>query len=186
MPNIESTGILSSTMIDNIGGWLQHNLIVFIAVILLPIKFTIVRLCRDQEAESVAVLAVPEDLCYVSLGLIAGDMINGAGAFHRHYAPSTHASIDLVIVVGLNLFVAVFVHRLSQICTAQFKLWRAAQKAMNADKDSKQGELALPNESDNLQLLMNRHFLLFCIGYAFQFTAVLLWLNWVAKIIAEP
>jgi hypothetical protein len=77
-------------MIDQFGGFVQHNLIVFVAIVLLPLKWIVVRLCKDHEAEAVALMSVPEDLCYVALGLVMGDMINGAGAFHRFFDKSQH------------------------------------------------------------------------------------------------
>jgi hypothetical protein len=59
-------------MIDYLGGFIQKNLIVFMAIVLLPLKWVVVRLCRDREGEAVALMSVPEDLCYVALGLVMG------------------------------------------------------------------------------------------------------------------
>lgn len=172
-------------MIDNIGGFVQHNLIVLVAIILLPLKWIIVRVCRDREAEAVAIMSVPEDLCYVALGLVMGDMINSAGAFHKHFQGSQHVSIDLLITILVNLGVALSVHALSQTCAGQFRLWRAADKSKSSDKDSNQGSLALPNTNDNIDTLKLRHLFLFSMGYAIQLGLVLLWLNWVSKVVAN-
>jgi hypothetical protein len=160
-------------MIDEIGGFVQHNLIVFVAIVLLPLKWIVVRVCRDREAEAIAIMSVPEDLCYVALGLVMGDMINSSGAFHKHFQGSQHVSIDLLITVLANLGVALTVHRLSQTCTGQFKLWRAADKAKPADRDTNQGSLALPNAIDNIDTLKLRHLYLFSMGYAVQLALVL-------------
>jgi hypothetical protein len=171
-------------MIDQLGGWLQHNLVVFMAVIVLPLKFVVVRLCGDREAEAAAVFAVPEDLCWVALGLVLGDIINSGGAFHHYFAQSDHASIDIVVAVGANFGFAIFVHVLTRLSSSQFKLWRAAQSAQQTEDDPKQGELALPNGKENLELLMLRHLLLFCFGYGAQLLLVLFLLHWISKVIS--
>jgi hypothetical protein len=174
-------------MIDKLGGFLASNLIVFVAIVLLPLKWIVVRICRDHEAEAVALMSVPEDLCYVALGLVMGDMINSSGAFRKHFAPSTHISIDIAVTIGLNLGVALLIHRLSQACANQFRLWRAADSARSADKaiDPKQADLPLPQVQDNLLTIMLRHLFLFSIGYAVQLIVVLFWLHWVAKVVAN-
>jgi hypothetical protein len=48
-------------------------------------KWVVVRVSKDAEAEANALLSVAEDLCYVALGLVLGDMINSSGAFRRHF-----------------------------------------------------------------------------------------------------
>ncbi len=172
-------------MIDYLGGFIQHNLIVFVALILLPLKWIVVRICKDREAEAVALMSVPEDICYIALGLVMGDMINSSGAFHKHFRGSSHASIDVLITVGINLAVALIVHRLSQACTNQFRLWRAADSSRTADRDPKQAVLGLPEGEDNIHTLMLRHLFLFSMGYAIQLTLVLIWLHWVARVVAN-
>jgi hypothetical protein len=82
-------------MIDSVGGFLQHNLVVLLAVVLVPMKWVVLRLCGDSDAQSTALLTVPEDLCYVALGLVLADMANSGGAFRRYFKGSTHVSIDL-------------------------------------------------------------------------------------------
>jgi hypothetical protein len=172
-------------MIDSIGGFVQHNLIVFVAIILLPLKWIVVRLCKDHEAEATAIMSVPEDLCYVALGLVMGDMINSSGAFHKHFQGSQHISIDLLITVLVNLGVAFLVHRFAQSSARQFKLWRAAENLTLSDKNPSQGSLAIPNSLDNIGTLKLRHLFFFSMGYAVQLGLVLLWLHWVAKVVAN-
>lgn len=171
-------------MIDHLGGVLQKNLIVFVAVVLLPLKWIIVRVCKDPEAEAVALISVPEDLCYVTLGLVLGDMVNSAGAFHKHFAGSEHVSMDIMITVGINLLVALGVHRLSQWSMSHFKNWRAAGSARTAD-NPQQGNLDIPNAGDNITMIMLRHLFMFSTGYAGQLALVLVWLHWVAKVVAN-
>jgi hypothetical protein len=164
-------------MIDYLGGFIQKNLIVFMAIVLLPLKWVVVRLCRDREGEAVALMSVPEDLCYVALGLVMGDIINS----------SNHLSIDMLITVAINLIVAFVVHRMSQSCTKQFRLWRAADEAKAAD-NRYVDQLQLPQHptvADGVHTLMLRHLALFSLGYAFQLMLVLLWLHWIAKVVAN-
>lgn len=172
-------------MIDQLGGLIQHNLIVFMALVLLPLKWVVVRLCKDREAEAVALMSVPEDLCYVALGLIMGDVINSTGAFHKHFAGSKHVSIDMILTVGINLGVAFLVHRLSQSCAHQFRLWRASNESREPQEDPQLKLMDHPTVKNGVELLMLRHLALFSIGYAGQLVVVLFWLHWVAKVVAN-
>jgi len=171
-------------MIDAFGGFIQRNLIVFVAFILLPLKWIVVRLCKDEEAEALALMSVPEDLCYVALGLVMGDVINNSGAFHKHFAGSAHVSIDILITVIMGLAVALLVHRLAQTSASQFRQWRAADKTRSADRPE-QGELIFEPGDLNITMLMLRHLALFSLSYAFQLTLVLIWLHWIAKVVAN-
>lgn len=171
-------------MIDRIGAFIQANLVVFVALVLLPLKWVVVRVLKDPEAEAAALMSVPEDICYVALGLVMGDMVSGTGAFQKHFAGSPNSSIDKFITVGANLVVAILVHRLSQWCTGYFRQWRASEKALDSDVDPRQGELKIPHSEDNMKRLMVRYLFFFSIGYAFQLLIVLLWLHWVAKVVA--
>lgn len=108
-------------MIERLGDIFQHNLIVLAAVVLLPLKWVVLRVCKDNEAEVAAIVAVPEDLCYVGVGLVLGDIVNNAGAFRRYFAHSRHLSIDLLITVLLSFAVAVIIHVLAQLGSGQLK-----------------------------------------------------------------
>lgn len=172
--------------IDHFGAFIQTNLVVFVALVLLPLKWLVVRVLKDPEAEAVALMSVPEDICYVALGLVMGDMVSGNGAFQKHFAGSPNSSIDKCLTVGANLAVAILVHRLSQGCTAYFRQWRAAEAARAKDQDSdpRQGSLQIPNAGDNIKRLMVRYLGHFSLGYAVQLAIVLMWLHWVAKVVA--
>jgi hypothetical protein len=172
-------------MIDHLGGWLQHNLIVFVAIVLLPLKWVVVRICRDREAESLALMSVPEDLSYVALGLVMGDMINSSGAFRKYFAGSQHVSIDILITVAINLGVALIVHSVAQWSAKHFRSWRAAENASVITEHPDQGSLAIPNEADNVMTIKLRHLFLFASGYGFQLLATFAWLHWVAKVVAN-
>lgn len=174
-------------MIDWVGGFVEHNLVVFVAIVLLPLKWIVVRLWKDAEAEAVALMSVPEDICYVALGLVMGDMINNAGSFHKYFGTSKHISIDIGVTVAINVGIALLVHRLSQACAAQFRLWRAADNTRSTNDEPNSGQVALPlpDIADNVTTIMLRHLFLFSIGYAGQLVLVLGWLHWVAKVVAN-
>jgi len=172
-------------MIDHIGGWLQHNLVVFVAVVLLPMKWVVVRLCKDPEAEAAALLSVPEDLCYVVLGLVLGDLTSSAGAFRHHFAASDHVTMDLAVTVCVGIVVALTVHRIAQRGTRNYQSWRAAGQSRSTDASS-EGQLELPITpmDANLTMIMARHLLMFSACYAIQLIVVLIWLHWVASVVA--
>jgi hypothetical protein len=96
-------------MIESISGFLQRNLIVLLAVVLVPMKMGILRLCGDTEAQRAAFQSIPEDLVYVSMGLILGDFATSGGAFRYYFAGSPHLPMDLAVVVMFGLLVAISV-----------------------------------------------------------------------------
>ena len=83
-------------MIDHIGDFLQHNLVVLLAVVLVPMKWVVLRVCGDTDAQAVALLSIPEDICYVTLGLILGDVVSSTGAFRKEFHGSSHISIVIL------------------------------------------------------------------------------------------
>jgi hypothetical protein len=172
-------------MIEQIAGYLQSNLVVFLSIVVLPLKWCVVRICRDREAESVAVLSVPEDLCYVGLGLVLGDVINSTGAFHKYFRQSSHASMNILVTLGIGLGVAFSIHLFGQWSSRHLKGWRAAERCSTADVVPKPGESEIPNASENFRTLMFRHMFLFLLGYGVQLGIVFFWLHWIAKIVSN-
>jgi hypothetical protein len=168
-------------MVEQIAGYLQRNLVVFLSVLVLPLKWTVVRICRDREAEGAAILAVPEDLCYVALGLVLGDVINSQGAFHRHFKGSPYPAMDMFVTVGFGLGFALSIHLLGQWSMLHFKSWRAAESA-----PSLLGASKIPNAEKNFLTLTLRHMFLFLFGYGAQLGMILPWLHWIAGIISDP
>jgi len=174
-------------MIERIGDILQKNLVVFVALCVVPLKWGIVRLCRDRESEAAALFAVPEDLCYVSLGLVLGDLVSANGAFRKHYSDSPHVSIDLCVVAALLLTAAVAIHQLFRATMHQYKGWRAAQEARTKflgapattvnDQDK-------TRKDNNYMLLIVRHLLLFCFAYMAQLAISLCILHYVSAVIS--
>jgi hypothetical protein len=154
-------------------------------VVILPLKWIVVRISRDPEAEAGALLAVPEDLWYVTLGLLLGDINSNSGAFRRYFARSSHASIDIVIAVSLNLAIALMIHRLARWVADHFRNWRAAGMARASNLSSQQMELPLETADENIKTLMIRHLFLFLVGYLGQLALVLIWLHCVAKVISS-
>ena len=167
-------------MIERIAGFLQNNLVVFLSVFVLPLKWIVVRVCRDSEAEGAALLAVPEDLCYVAFGLVLGDVINSKGAFHHHFAGSAHVDMDLFVTVGVGLIVALLIHVCAQWSLRHFKGWRAAVRASTSEDAAR-----VPNSEDNFLTLELRHMFLFLSGYGAQLILIFPWIHWISAVISQ-
>jgi hypothetical protein len=172
-------------MIEWLAGLLQRNLVVCLAFVVIPMKWLIVRVCRDKEAEAVAILSAPEDLCYVVLGLVMGDVINGSGAFHREFGKSPYISMEIFLTVSLGLAIALGIHVLAQFADKHWKGWRAAERSLATDMKPKPGEVAIPNAEDNFRTLQYRHMFLFLLGYGLQLVLIFPWIHWIANVIGR-
>jgi hypothetical protein len=175
-------------MIDHIGDFLQHNLVVLLAVVLVPMKWVILRICGDSEAQSVALLSIPEDICYVSLGLILGDMANSGGSFRKYFQSSSHISIDIFVTATLNVFVAILVHFFAKKGNDHFKTWRAAGVARTRNPASpgpQQLELPITATDELIQRIQIQHMAVFSLLYATQLAMVIWWLSWIAKVVSS-
>jgi hypothetical protein len=170
--------------IDRVGTWLLQNVVVLAAVFVVPLKMLVIRVCGDREQMALSFFAIPEDLCWVALGLVLGDVINGAGAFHKHYANSKHVNVDVVIVTVLGVGAALFVHLFGQLANANFRSWRAAQRVKSLQPVPNQEELAIPNGENNFHLLLVRYLAAFSFFYSVQFLFSGLLLVRVARIIS--
>lgn len=174
-------------MIDRIGTFLQQHLIIFVAVVLVPIKLAVLRWCGDNEGTRAAFLSLPEDLVYISLGLILGDITASRGAFHRWFSHSANAQMDLYVTVGIGILVAVVVHLLAKWTNDHFKTWRAASAVSMRKKDAnpQQHDLGLPTLDANVLLIQIRHLALASILYLLQLWVTLRWLEWIARVLAN-
>lgn len=174
-------------MIEAIGGFLQHNLIVLLAVILVPMKLGILRLCGDGEAQRVAWLSIPEDLVYVSLGLVLGDFATSGGAFRRHFITSAHLQMNLLVTVMAGVFVAIIIHVFAKWTNDQVKSWRAASQARLriTTANPLQGELGLQPADSNIRTIQLRHIALAAILYLSQLVVAIKWLSWIAGVLAN-
>ena len=175
-------------MIDRIGDFLQHNLVVLVATVLVPMKWLILRVCGDTEAQAVALLSIPEDICYVTLGLILGDVVSVSSSFRKHFAGSSHISIDIFIIAMLNVVVAILVHIFAERSNDHFKTWRAASviRARNLSSPGPQ-QIELPHTATdgNIQTIQIRHMAFFSLLYACQLVLAIWWLSWIAKILVN-
>ncbi len=170
-------------MIERLGDFLQHNLVFFLAVILVPFKIVINRFCRDKEGEAAAILSIPEDLCYVALGLILSDLLTPAGALHRYFKGSKHIATNIAIVIAINIGVAITVHFLSQPMQSAYRRWRATESIIT---EPQQGELAFAASGDDaVDHLLAHHFITLAMLYSLQLAIVVVWLHWLAKVIAN-
>lgn len=175
-------------MIDRIGGFLQHNLIVLLAVVLVPMKLLVLRVVGDTEGQSTALLAIPEDSCYVALGLILGDVATGSHAFQKNFSGSAHASLDIVVTAVINVGVAVIIHKLAMTGNDHFNIWRAADVARVSDPSSvgpQQIELPLTPTDQQIRMIQVRHLAIFSLLYAIQMWIVVRWIAWIAKVMAN-
>jgi hypothetical protein len=174
-------------MIEHIGDFLQHHLVVLAAAVLVLVKLVILRLCRDSEGEAMALLSFPEDLCYVALGLILADLVSSEGAFRRHFRGTQHFGIDIAITIVLNVGVALLVHKLAWKGNEHFKTYRAAGSVRIRKPEFAGSQLELPITAtdDNFQTIQVRGIALFSMLYAFQIILVMWWFSWISGIISN-
>ena len=170
-------------MIERLGDFLQHNLVFFLAIILVPLKIVIIRFCRDKEGEAAAILSIPEDLCYVALGLIVSDLLTPAGALHRYFQGSKHTATNIAIVITINVGVAIAVHTLAQLTQSAYRRWRGTEALVD---EPHQSEFAFAASGDDaVDHLIAHHFITLAMLYSLQLAIVVVWLHWLAKVIAN-
>lgn len=174
-------------MIESIGGFLQHNLIVLLAVVLVPMKLGILRICGDGDAQKDALLSIPEDLVYVSLGLVLGDFATSGGAFRRFFARSQHITMNLAVTVMIGIIVAITVHLLAKWTNDHLKGWRAASNVRfrTGISDPLQTELQLEPADSNVRFIQIRHITLVSLLYLFQLGITIRWLAWIASVLSS-
>ncbi len=88
-----------------------------------------VRLCKDRDSEMDTVLAIPEDVSYVSAGLILSSVSSGTGPLQDYFGStgSFYLATDVAIVLLINCVVSIVVHKISHSLTKkQYMTWRAA------------------------------------------------------------
>jgi len=174
-------------MIESFSGFLQHNLIVLLAVVLVPMKLGILRLVGDGDAQKVAFLSIPEDLVYVSLGLVLGDFATSGGAFRKHFATSSHVPMDLFVTIMIGVIVAITIHVLAKWANDQVESWRAASGARMRVMSSNplQGELGLEPADSSIRMIQVRHISLVSILYLLQLAVAIRWLAWIASVLGQ-
>ena len=173
-------------MIESISGFLQRNLVVLLAVVLVPMKLVILRLCADSEATRAAFLSIPEDLVYVSLGLVLGDLATSGGAFRHHFSHSSHVPMDFAVTIGVGMVIAVGVHVVSKWTNDHIKSWRAASHVrMRTGPVPLQGELDLRPADHNIRLIQIRHIALCGMLYLIQLVMTIKWITWIASVLAN-
>jgi hypothetical protein len=176
-------------MIELISDFLLHNLVVLLAIVLVPAKWVILRICGDSEAQAVALLSVPEDICYVLLGLILGDLSNSDGAFRRYFRGSAHVTLNIIVTAGINVCLAIVIHMLSKWANDSFRLWRAARETRDEhERAVGPNQLELPETTtrEGVATIENRGFATFTLLYFLQFAVAVPWLYWIARIVSNP
>jgi hypothetical protein len=174
-------------MIESVSGFLQRNLIVLLAIVLVPMKLGILRLCGDTEAQRAAFISIPEDLVYVSLGLVLGDFATSGGAFRRWFGNSAHLTMNLAVTVGVGVAVAISVHVLAKWTNDNILGWRAASgvRLRSGTPIPLQGELELQPADKNVRLIQIRHIALSSVLYLLQLAITIRWLSSIAKVLAN-
>lgn len=174
-------------MIESISGFLQRNLIVLLAVVLVPMKLGVLRLCGDDEAQRGALLSIPEDLVYVSLGLVLGDFATAQGAFRHYFSRSSHMTMNLAVTVMIGVLVAIGVHVLAKWTNDQMRGWQAASnvRLRSGVPDPLQRELDFAPSDSNIRLIQIRHLALASMLYLLQLCFTIRWIAWIANVLAN-
>lgn len=174
-------------MIDSLAGFFQHNLIAMLAVILVPMKLIILRVCGDNEAQRAAFLSIPEDLVYVSLGLVLGDFATSGGAFRHYFAGSKQVPMALAVTVGIGVVVAIGVHLLAKWTNDNIRSWQAASHVALRPTSAhpNQTDLGLQTVDPNVRLIQTRHIALSSFLYLLQLGVTIRWLAWIAHVLAN-
>lgn len=147
-------------------------------------KIFVLRICGDSEAQAGALLAIPEDICYVSLGLILGDIATSGRAFRKNFANSQNQVMDIIIVTVINLAVAAVTHWLAKWSNDHFKCFRAASYASHPNSGSSNKEGLAIGLIPNITIIKVRHLALFSIAYVIEIVLTISWLAWIAKVLA--
>jgi hypothetical protein len=111
-----------------------------------------VRLSKDREGEAETLLAIPEDLCYVTLGLLLSTMTSDAAPLRKFFQGSPYVRTDGAILIAINFILAVVIHNMAaHWAKPQYQTWRAAIEIRinNSHLESDKG-LTLRAEEDNL------------------------------------
>jgi hypothetical protein len=175
-------------MISTIANFLSHHLVVLLAAVVVPLKFLVLRFCNDSEGQSAAVLAIPEDLNYVALGLILGDMSLSGGAFRNHFHGDQHEPVEMLVTIGIGIIVAILIHVLAMWGNDQFNKFRAAGRVRSKNAEQgvpKQIELPITKVDENVMMLQAQYVVIFSLCYAAQLLIVIRWIGWIAGIISN-
>jgi hypothetical protein len=162
-------------------------LLFFLAIVLVPTKWVIFRICGDIEAQNTSLLSIPEDICYVSLGVILGDSASSFRAFKVYFRSSDHFYMDMFVTGVLGVIVAILVHWLSAYGVDHWKSWRASNQAISRtseDSGDKQFELPITPIDENIRSIGIRHLVHFSFAYAVQLVIAVWWLSWVASVLS--
>ncbi len=171
-------------LIEFVSRFLHQYLVVCVALAIIPLKFFMVRLSKDREGEADTLLAIPEDLCYVTLGLLLSTMTSDAALLRKFFSNSPYPRTNGAVLIAINFLLAGLVHKIaSSWAKPQYQTWRAALEIRinHSHLDDDEG-LALRPEEDNLLYIVIHHFskLLFSILLQLLFSGY--WLYWIGRI----
>jgi|SRR5665213_834683 len=170
--------------VELLSRFLHHYVVVCVALAIIPLKFLMVRLAKDRAGEVDTLLGIPEDLCYVTLGLLLSSLTADAAPLRAFFNGSQYVRTDGAILVFANFLLALFVHKISHHwAKPQYQTWRAALEVRvnNAPMTEPNGELTLLAGEDNLLYIVIHYFskLLFSILIQLLFAGS--WLYYVGR-----
>jgi len=175
-------------LIELIADLIHRNLVLTVALALIPLKLLMVRLCKDQDGEWETVMSMPEDLCYVSVGLLLSSLTAGRGPLQTYFSGFPHPRTDVAIILAINFALIVVLHKISQSWTrVQYMHWRAAL-AVRGDQNSAddlQLELNLSPSEDNVLHVLIHHLVGLLGSLLIQFVVVGFWLYRIAEVFSS-
>lgn len=172
-------------LIELLGDLIHRNLVFVVALAIIPLKVIMLRVCQDKNAEMETILAIPEDLCYVTIGLTMSSLVANSGPLQSYFRSSSHVTTDVVIVLMINFTLTILVHKIAQSWTkVQYMNWRAALQVRGDQSapDDPQLSLDLNASDENFLYIYIHHLSMFLISFIVQFSIVGFWLFKVAAV----
>lgn len=172
-------------LIEFFSRFLHQYVVVCVALAIIPLKFLMVRLAKDPAAEVETLFAIPEDLCYVTLGLLLSSMTTNFGPLHAYFASAKYPRTGAAILLFLNFCLAFVVHKIARVLTKpQYETYRAALELRINNASQDQG-LNLYAGEDHLMQIFLHHFTKLLLSVLAQLVLAGIWVYWMAKIFAS-
>jgi hypothetical protein len=169
--------------IDLLSRLLHQYLVACVALVIIPLKFVMVRLSKDRSGEIETILAIPEDVCYVTLGLLISTM-SSPGGLNGLFDHVTYPRTDEALLICGNCLLAIFVHKIAQHLTKpQYQHWRAAVEIrLNHQHLDPSETLTIQAAEDNLLYILIHYFSKLLFSLLLQLAAVAAWMYWIATL----
>jgi hypothetical protein len=171
--------------IELLGDLIHRNLVFVVALAIIPLKLIMLRVCQDKNAEMESILAIPEDLSYVTMGLTMSSLVAENGPLQSYFRGSAHVTTDIAIVLMMNAVLTIVVHKIGQSWTKlQYMNWMAALQVRGDQSIPEDSQLSLDLHAadENLLYIYLHHLSKFLISFIVQFSLVGFWLFKVAEV----